>query len=541
MTTLKETLEAGESRVSQGTIGLKAESGHLRSDAVSLDVPVKVHGSRVTEVVRGTTAHTQPFEEQTTTMIVFPQGGVLRVSTLVSVGQAIVLTNLKSKQDAICRVVKVRTNPNMHSYVEIEFTHPQPGYWGVHFASDGPALTKKATPPIPPATSVPAAPVAAPAVPKTEVTARENRVSQVPAAALPSVSLAELRGDASSVSAEFSSRAGVAEELEGRSQGTEEAPAGQESALFGRFAASSSLGAPRAASREFGSRLEYATLGAASEDTEAGQGEGRNWFLIAAAVVALLAAAGSGAYYFYQRPASRLAIPAPAAPELPAPASAVENPVSAPPPANESASQQASTPNPAPVVTAHATEAVPPQPSKSVPSENKLGASRKEKAQRAASAVPDMFGALNAHPVSSGRPAEASREAAPSIDSGVPTGNETSPLPAVAAPSVNLALPPQPAPEGPVSVGGEVKPPKVISSPLPVYPTIARQANVQGDVVVRIVIDKAGNVSEAHAISGPALLRPAAADALRQRKYEPSTLHGQPISLEMLVTIQFRR
>jgi TonB family protein len=378
-------------------------------------------------------------------------------------------------------------------------------------------------------------------VPKTEVTAREKGVSQVPAAPLHALSLAELRGDTSSVSAEFSSRAGVAEELEGGSQAVGEAPASHESAPFGRFAASSSLGAPRAASREFGSRLEYATLGAARESTEARQGEGRNWFSVAASVVALLVAAASGAYYFYQRPASRLAIPAPAAPELPAPASAVENPVFAPPPANESASQQASTPNPAPAVTAHAAEASPLKPSMSVPIENKPSAPKKGKASTGALAVPDMFGALNAHPVSSGRTAEGSREAAPSIDSGVPTGNETSPLPAVGAPAVNLALPPQPAPEGPVSVGGEVKPPKVISSALPVYPTIARQANVQGDVVVRIVVDKAGNVSEAHAISGPALLRPAAVDALRQRRYEPSTLHGQPISVEMLVTIQFRR
>jgi TonB family protein len=540
MTTLKETLEAGESPVSQGTSRFKAESGHLRSDAVSLDVPVKVHGSRVTEVVRGTTPRTQPFEEQTTTMIVFPQGGVLRVSTLVSVGQAIVLTNLKSKQDAICRVVKVRTNPNMHSYVEIEFTHPQPGYWGVYFESDAPALAKRTAPAPLHAASVPAEPVAHHVVPKAEVTAKERMVSEIPAAPLQALSLAELRGDPSSTSGKSSSGTGVAEELGVGSQRIEEAPAGHEAVTFGRFAASSSLGAPSAASREFGSRLEYATLGAASEATETDQGKGRNWFLIAFLVMVLLAAAGGGAYYLYQRPATRLAIPAPAAPDLPAPASAVENPVSAPPRANESASQQASAPSPAPAVAVHTTEAAPSRPGKPVAGENKPNAPRKEKAASAAT-VPDMFGALNAHPVSSGRASEASREAAPSIDSGVPTGNETSPLPAVAALTVNLAPPPQPATEGPVSVGGEVKPPKVISSALPVYPTIALQANVQGDVVVRIIIDKAGNVSEAHAISGPALLRPAAVDALRQRKYKPSTLHGQPISIEMLVTIQFRR
>jgi protein TonB len=588
MTTSKETLEVGESPVSQGNSRPKAESGHLRSDAVSLDVPIKVHGSRVTEVVRGTTAHTEPFEEQTTTMIVFPQGGVLRMSTVVSMGQAMVLTNLKSRQDAICRVVKVRTNPNMHSYVEIEFNQPQPGYWGVYFPSDGPELAKKTAPAVPPAMSIPSAPTTPSVAQQTEVTVKEktvleapaalepvphtsltgprdataavvesekqihpseapnkrtgfDRPTMTPAAPSPALSLAELRGDASAVSPKSSSGADVAEELEAGSQAIEGSSAGKESVTFGRFAASSSLGAPRAASREFGSRLEYGTLGATSPTAETHRGASRNWFLIAASVVVLFAAVGGGVFYFYARPAARLVISAPAAPQLPARTDAVENPVSAALPASESASQHASTPSPAPAVTVHTTEAAPSRPGKSVPSGNKPSASTKEKAPSAAPGVPDMFGALNAHPVSSARATEGPREAAPSIDPGMATGSETSALPAVAAPSVSLAPPAQPVPEGPVSVGGEVKPPKVISSVAPVYPTIARQANVEGNVVVRVTVDKTGNVSDAHAISGPPLLRQAAVDALRQRKYEPSTLNGQPISVEMLVTIQFHR
>ncbi len=91
----------------------------------------------------------QPFEEQTTTMIVFPQGGVLRMSASVGAGQMLVLTNLKSKQDAICRVLKVRSFPNMQAYVEVEFTQAQPGYWGVYFAADSSAVPAKAAPAAP--------------------------------------------------------------------------------------------------------------------------------------------------------------------------------------------------------------------------------------------------------------------------------------------------------------------------------------------------------------------------------------------------------
>ena len=99
----------------------------------------KVHGSRVTEVARGVAPHTEPFEEETSTMIVFPQGAVLRMSTAVSASQMLVVTNLKTRQDAICRVLKVRTFSNMQGYVEVEFTHKQPGYWGAIFPGEGPA------------------------------------------------------------------------------------------------------------------------------------------------------------------------------------------------------------------------------------------------------------------------------------------------------------------------------------------------------------------------------------------------------------------
>src|SRR6204780_920815 len=130
--TSEETNSAAESGSSNRAPAKAIPAGHLRSDAVSLEVPVKVHGSRVTEVVREITPHTEPFEEQTSTMIVFPQGGVLRMSTAVNTGQMLVLTNLKSRQDAICRVVKVRTFSNLQGYVEVEFTHKQPGYWSVY-------------------------------------------------------------------------------------------------------------------------------------------------------------------------------------------------------------------------------------------------------------------------------------------------------------------------------------------------------------------------------------------------------------------------
>src|ERR1700683_2762889 len=161
--------EAGNSN--RGTPAKASPAGHLRSDAVSLEIPVKVHGSRVTEVVREITPHTEPFEEQTRTMIVFPQGAVIRMSTSVNVGQMLVVTNLKSRQDAICRVVKVRTFSNLQGYVEVEFTHKQPGYWSVYFPSEGPAIVNK---PAQPTAAAPAVPMAVPTVTKKPVSSASD-------------------------------------------------------------------------------------------------------------------------------------------------------------------------------------------------------------------------------------------------------------------------------------------------------------------------------------------------------------------------------
>lgn len=92
----------------------------------------------------------------------------------------------------------------------------------------------------------------------------------------------------------------------------------------------------------------------------------------------------------------------------------------------------------------------------------------------------------------------------------------------------------------PVPVGGRINEPRLLNRVLPEYPGLARQTHAEGDVAVQVVIDKSGNVTDAKVISGPAVLRQSAIEAVRRWKYEPSLLDGQPISVQMLVTIRFR-
>lgn len=148
---------------------------------------------------------------------------------------------------------------------------------------------------------------------------------------------------------------------------------------------------------------------------------------------------------------------------------------------------------------------------------------------------------LNSHPVAPQRTDNSSAEA-PALDSSAASDDSGAALPgAISSPS-GISIPtPRLQPDGPVKIGGQVKEPRLVASPPPVYPQTAVQMNVQGDVIIQAVIDKAGNVAEAHVVSGPPLLRAAALEALRRWKYQPSILDGQPISVQMLVTIHFRR
>ena len=90
-----------------------------------------------------------------------------------------------------------------------------------------------------------------------------------------------------------------------------------------------------------------------------------------------------------------------------------------------------------------------------------------------------------------------------------------------------------------VRVGGRISPPRAISTPPPLYPGLARNARAQGQVVIDAIIDERGDVTEARAISGPALLIPAALAAVIKWRYEPTLLNGEPVSIEMHVLVNF--
>ncbi len=112
--------------------------------------------------------------------------------------------------------------------------------------------------------------------------------------------------------------------------------------------------------------------------------------------------------------------------------------------------------------------------------------------------------------------------------------------------SAGPAAPPPPPPvaeavvsSGPLHVGGEVKPPRELYKPPPKYPLLAVQARIEGDVQIDALIDKDGNVVQARAISGPGVLIPAALEAVKHWKYQPTYLNGVPWPIELTVHVTF--
>jgi TonB family protein len=79
----------------------------------------------------------------------------------------------------------------------------------------------------------------------------------------------------------------------------------------------------------------------------------------------------------------------------------------------------------------------------------------------------------------------------------------------------------------------------LISKVLPVYPSTAQQARIQGTVVLQAAISKDGTVESLREISGHPFLIPAAIDAVKQWRYKPYMLNGTPRAVETEISVNF--
>jgi len=125
------------------------------------------------------------------------------------------------------------------------------------------------------------------------------------------------------------------------------------------------------------------------------------------------------------------------------------------------------------------------------------------------------------------------------VDGGVPGGVEGG-VPGGVVGGVVGGLPDAPPPVQAVRVGGQIKEPKKLKDIKPSYPDIAKQARVQGIVILECTISPQGKVSDVKVLRGIPLLDQAAIDAVKQWVYTPTLLNGVPVPVIMTVTVNFR-
>jgi protein TonB len=114
--------------------------------------------------------------------------------------------------------------------------------------------------------------------------------------------------------------------------------------------------------------------------------------------------------------------------------------------------------------------------------------------------------------------------------------------------SVPQAAPPPPPPpvvkEKPaaprrISVGGNVQQAMLVSQPRPVYPPLAKQARISGTVRFTAIIGRDGTIQNLTLVSGHPLLVQSATEAVKQWRYKPTLLNGEPVEVVTQIDVNF--
>jgi protein TonB len=134
-------------------------------------------------------------------------------------------------------------------------------------------------------------------------------------------------------------------------------------------------------------------------------------------------------------------------------------------------------------------------------------------------------------------PAMASMGVVGGVVGGVPGGAMNGVIGGIIS-STPVAVPKVAAPQR-VRVSAGVTSGLLIRKVNPTYPPLARQARISGTVVLHAVISKDGSIEGLTLVSGHPMLAPAAIDAVKQWKYKPYLLNGEPVEVDTEVQVNF--
>ena len=500
-----------------------------------LEVPIGVWGSRRVETDSGQAERVEVFAEDTCTVIVFPQGAVIRLSASVAAGQLVVIANRKSTQIMLCRIVNVRTYPNIRGYAEIEFMHSATGFWG-SYASQGTLwLAAKVASAIPSATadfwsngfakevvSVPASDVTtSPIAPAVGIRAEEepiaNPIIQIPFAGeplqhmAPAQHMASIGMDSEAHLDATARNTSSQHTLQARASSPRDASRRASSARApGPRFSNQSPARYRIASLLF-SWWRVPTVRTATYGTP-----GPRRSLVLASLVPALVLLGAFGVFFLRDGVWQ---PSGISQTAPMPEVSLGSPIANVVQSPQPKSDRSFVVPQLPIVKAEnfpgtQTHALADNIRLSHPSERRGTSEQKIPKEK-----------LLAPYSSASRLASVGRELPPDVI-GVDSNTGVSPLQGVLA-----TLP---------SRGGEAKGPELLVSSAPIYPAMARQAHMEGQVTIDAVIDTTGKLINMTVVSGPPLLRQAAIDSLRTWKYQPGYLNEKPVPTKTSITVNFR-
>jgi protein TonB len=100
-------------------------------------------------------------------------------------------------------------------------------------------------------------------------------------------------------------------------------------------------------------------------------------------------------------------------------------------------------------------------------------------------------------------------------------------------PKVKVAAPQK------VSIASGIAVGLLIQKTAPIYPPMAKNARVSGTVVIQATISRNGTIENTHVVSGPAMLRQSALDAVKTWRFRPYMLSGEPVEVDTTVNVNF--
>jgi protein TonB len=448
---------------------------------IAHEVPVIATGARPGE----NSGQRKLFMEEASTVLAFENGGMIRLSAAVAVGQLLFLTNKGTRREVVAQVKRKRDFRPTSCYVEVEFSEPSAGFWGIEF----PEMPELAPANAPQAIADQAsAPARAPSA--HEVTALRREVE----ALREQLKLWNaVTPDAPTSAAATAPRESAALPIDRAETSSSEEDLLPKPALD--FEEAQALAERR-------SKLKQKV------STSRRPGALRIGLLSAAL---LLVAAGAA---WYQHRLSWQ-------PQPKKFSSGVTSSIAAPPgPAVSSALQKAADAHSNSSTTTRASAADAPKPS--------AASHDKARPAPAGGAVPSTL-AVPAPPAPGDMTADATVVQEKSV-----VGASAAKR-AVRRPSSEAASEPAGASLDEVPI----VPPKLINSVRAIAPPDALRDFVTGNVTLDAVVDPAGQVKSMQVLSGPPSFHTAAMDALKQYRYEPATQRGKPVAAHITVTINF--